>query len=395
MNGNPHVLILPSWYPKSPGDIGGSFFREQAIALKKRGCKVGVLFPQQSSLRNWKETIFQNKGMTCINDTGINTYYVKSINIPKLKNVNKARWLAIGMKLFEKYIKENGLPDILLVLSLINAGFLANEISQKYSIPYVVTEHSTAFARKQVPSKTITELAGVVRNSSKNIAVSDEFKKLLNSIFNIDDWIFIPNIVNDDFFQGDITKYTNHKAFTFINVCLLDTKKRVDLLINAFSVGFKGNKNIQLVIGGDGPVRKTLEALVEEKGLTEQITFLGALTRDQVRRQVSKADAFVLSSEYETFGVVVIEALALGKPVIATRCGGPESIVVPEVGYLVDKNSVEKMAVAMKDLYENKKNFDGVKIRNYCEENFSEKAVTTKLIDIYSEVLDRNKHDAK
>ena len=83
-----------------------------------------------------------------------------------------------------------------------------------------------------------------------------------------------------------------------------------------------------------------LEALVQEKALTEQVTFLGSLTREQVRQEVSEADAFVLSSEYETFGVVVIEALALGKPVIATRCGGPESIVVPSVGYLVEILSV-------------------------------------------------------
>ncbi len=48
-------------------------------------------------------------------------------------------------------------------------------------------------------------------------------------------------------------------------------------------------------------------------------------------------------SEYETFGVVLVEALALGKPVIATKCGGPESIVTPEVGYLISKNSEKEM----------------------------------------------------
>ena len=355
MNDKLHVLIIPSWYPTFSGDIGGSFFREQAIALKKRGCNVGVIYPQLESLRNWKKLIFSGKSSKYINDEGVNTFYSKSINIPKLKNVNKEQYLYFGLSLFKKYIKENGFPDIIHIHSLINAGFLANEISKKYSIPYVVTEHSSAFARKLVTKKAIKKLAEVVKDSSKNIAVSDEFKKLLNNIFNVDDWVYLPNIVNDSFFQEDFSKHENNKIFTFINICFLDKNKRVDLLINAFSVAFKGNKNIHLVIGGDGPVRMALEALVQEKALTEQVTFLGSLTREQVRQEVSEADAFVLSSEYETFGVVVIEALALGKPVIATRCGGPESIVVPSVGYLVEKNSVHEMASAMQHLYENNK----------------------------------------
>ena len=97
------------------------------------------------------------------------------------------------------------------------------------------------------------------------------------------------------------------------------------------------------------------------------------------------SNAFVLSSEYETFGVVLVEALALGKPVIATKCGGPESIVTPEVGYLISKNSEKEMTDALLKLYQNWNKFNSLQIRQYCLENFSEKAVIGELTKIYHE----------
>lgn len=82
--------------------------------------------------------------------------------------------------------------------------------------------------------------------------------------------------------------------------------------------------DLLLEIGGDGPEKTKLEELVTKLGINKNIKFLGQLTRDEVKNKMNEeSSAFVLSSEYETFGVVVVEALALGKPVIATKCGGP------------------------------------------------------------------------
>lgn len=165
------------------------------------------------------------------------------------------------------------------------------------------------------------------------------------------------------------------------------SKKKVDLLINAFAKVFKGQKDIRLKIGGDGSEKNNLIEQAEQLGVSKQIDFLGRLTRDQVKHEVLSADAFVLSSEYETFGVVLIEALALGKPIIATKCGGPESIISPEVGYLVEKNSIDDLARAMSDLFENYGQFESEEIREYCIQQFSEDAVIKKLETIYMDVL--------
>lgn len=385
-----HILIIPSWYPSFPSDINGSFFREQAIALQKKGHKVGVITPAIRSLRDFQGIFKKPYGIKYEKDQGINTYRYHSINhTPKIPFLSKKKWIKLGEKLFKKYIKINGLPDIIHVHSMINAGYLALKLLNQYKIPFVITEHSSAYARKLVSTNKISSLKEVVEKSSKNIAVSGEFKNFLNNIFSTSSWTYIPNIVNDQFLNEKLEKIKK-KEFTFINVCFLDRKKRVDILISAFAKIFKGNHSIKLKIGGDGSEKNNLETLVKQLGVDKQVIFLGKLTREQVKREVAKADAFALSSEYETFGVVLIEALALGKPVIATKCGGPESIVSPRVGYLVEKNSVESMARTMLDLFKNYENFKPEEIRRYCIDEFSENAIIKKLENIYENILTNN-----
>ena len=382
-----HVLIIPSWYPLSPSDIGGSFFREQALALKKRGVKVGVISPCVRSLRSAK--VFQQPfGLHTDIDEGIPTFRYHAINvIPRMEKLFEKMWVMLGMKLFLEYKKVYGLPDIMHVHSLDRAGFLAYAISKKYNIPYIVTEHSTAFARSLISQSKKKRLLSVVSFASKQLAVSQPFSELLNSTFPNSNWIYLPNIVSDKFLLASEAKDKIDSIFTFINICMLTEKKRVENLIKAFSLLSEKYNDIQLKIGGDGVCRNDLEELAIELNIDNKIKFLGALTRDEVFIQINQADAFVLSSEYETFGVVLIEALALGKPVVATRCGGPESIVTDEVGVLVEKNSVPALCNGMEMIYTNRENLDANKIRTYCQKNFSEDAVTDKLLHIYQNIL--------
>ncbi|EMA4456225.1 MULTISPECIES: glycosyltransferase [Citrobacter] len=382
-----HVLIIPSWYPLSPSDIGGSFFREQALALKKRGVKVGVISPCVRSLRSAK--VFQQPfGLHTDIDEGIPTFRYHAINvIPRMEKLFEKMWVMLGMKLFLEYKKVYGLPDIMHVHSLDRAGFLAYAISKKYNIPYIVTEHSTAFARSLISQSKKKRLLSVVSFASKQLAVSQPFSELLNSTFPNSNWTYLPNIVSDKFLLASEAKDKIDNIFTFINICMLTEKKRVENLIKAFSLLSEKYNDIQLKIGGDGVCRNDLEELAIELNIDNKIKFLGALTRDEVFIQINQADAFVLSSEYETFGVVLIEALALGKPVVATRCGGPESIVTDEVGVLVEKNSVPALCNGMEMIYTNRENLDANKIRTYCQKNFSEDAVTDKLLHIYQNIL--------
>ncbi|MEQ9229997.1 MAG: glycosyltransferase, partial [Cyclobacteriaceae bacterium] len=71
-------------------------------------------------------------------------------------------------------------------------------------------------------------------------------------------------------------------------------------------------------------------------GVSDKITWLGELSREQVREEMQRCSFYVLPSRHETFGNVLLEAVACGKPVIATDCGGPRDIVTDEVGVLCE-----------------------------------------------------------
>ena len=382
-----HVLIIPSWYPAQAGDIGGSFFREQALAVHKQGCKVGVIYPQLRSLRDTKSIFTGARGLDITNDEGLHTYRQHGVQwLPKLRRLQARQFVSMGMRLFKAYIKDHGLPDIVHVHSLLYAGGVAAEIKRRYGIPFVVTEHSSAFARGLVSTQQKRSATRWAEAAEIRWAVSGAFAILMARIMSAEKdmaWKEMPNIVHESFLTCDSSAKLPSSNFIFTHISFLNKNKNVDALINAFELVHKKHSCARLVIGGDGPERAALEALSKILDLGESISFKGMLSRTQVRNEMIAMNAFVLPSRYETFGVVLVEAMALGKPVVATRCGGPESIVVPEAGLLVPINDVAAMAAAMCEIMEKQESYDPAQMREYCREKFSEAVIGRKLIESY------------
>ncbi|MEP1030801.1 MAG: glycosyltransferase, partial [Alphaproteobacteria bacterium] len=108
------------------------------------------------------------------------------------------------------------------------------------------------------------------------------------------------------------------------------------------------------------------------------------------RRAMAAADAVVLPSFVETFGVVVIEALSQGAPVVATICGGPEGILTPDSGILVPPGDDPAMARALRDMHGRAASFDRAKLRRDCLETYGHKAVVRQLESIYARVLGKD-----
>lgn len=200
---------------------------------------------------------------------------------------------------------------------------------------------------------------------------------------------YIPNVVNTEYFLPK--KDSSNKDFKFINIGYLDKKKNQILLIRAFAKVFSENKNVKLSILGSGPEQKNLQSEINALNMNDQIKLFGFTPRKQVLEELQQSDVFVLSSKYETFGVVLIEAMSCGLPVIATKCGGPESIVEnKELGVLVENDDIGELSNAMKGIYENRDSYNSDKIRDHVVDNFSEKAVSDKLINIYRKICNEN-----
>src|SRR5439155_26658217 len=100
-------------------------------------------------------------------------------------------------------------------------------------------------------------------------------------------------------------------------------------------VAVAGTDGVRLVIAGDGPERQSLEARAGELGIGDRVTFLGAQPRERILELFHAADATILSSSWENFPHTVVEALAVGTPVLAMEAGGLSEVVQDGVNGLL------------------------------------------------------------
>ncbi|MDU1567691.1 MAG: glycosyltransferase [Clostridium sp.] len=378
-----NILIIPSWYATNSNPTNGSFFREQAMALKEAGHNVIVAFVE---VRLASRDLFSEK-VDIKDDNGIKTYRIIQGKIPKTGNIGTVIAFRRGLIKIIKNLYNRENIDIVHLHSCIWGGIGAVSASRKLNIPLVITEHSSYYSRYRVKMIEKLILRYSFKSANKVISVSNSLREIISKYkSNIE---VIPNMVDCDKVLSIINKKNNlgeEGQFTFLSLCYLKKNKGIDILIRAFSTYFRG-KEVKLIIAGDGPERENLENLSKELGILEQVEFKGALNRDEVYKVMSNCNIFVLPSRFETFGVVLIEALANGKPVISTRNGGANDIVTDENGILVDIDDIEGLGKAMVDLKLNYNKYNEEEIRKSCINKYSKKIITRQLEKVYSELI--------
>ena len=384
-----HILIIPSWYPEFEGDYVGSFFREQAIGISRQNCKVGIIYPELKSLRTLKFRFIPR--LINHDDNGVITYKILWSNwFIKLKSLQINVFKKMGYLLFKKYVEENGTPDVIHAQSIFNAGFLAEYIFDKYKIPYIITEHNSGFYYKNQGFEKFYKQAVEVINKSKNcFAVSANYSKYLNKELKSNKkWKVHHNIVDNSFLSCKINLPIQDK-FIFLCVSRLHKIKNIDLIIKSFKKFNLKYSNSELRIIGVGTELKNLKQLTKEIQIDKKVQFLGKKLRSDIAHEYNSCHSFIYASSFETFGVIFVEAMALGRPIISLNCGSSDEIITDKTGILVKNKSVEDMSKAMIYLFENYSNYDPLKIRNYCKSLFSEKRLSIKMINHYKNVLDK------
>lgn len=388
-----HILWIPSWYPTAEDPIMGIFFKEQAIALMEEGHQVGVIYPEMRPLKQlaWslaKKNRFQ---ITHAVEDGLPTYRLHGWNLfPKMEQIKRQVWIKNSFKLAKKYFKDYGQPDLIHAHSTFWGGMAAHAISKKFSIPYVVTEHQDVFLHGKIFSKDFSScwtkpyINDTLNKASGVIAVSQQLMNCLQSFMH-EQPIVIPNSVDTHFFSLPATR-PEAKPFRFLTVANLIPIKNIELLLRSFQKVREKDPSICLEIVGDGEERARLEAISAQLGLTQSVIFSGKMIeRSLVRKAFHRAHAFVLPSNFETFGVVLIEALSTGLPVIATKAGGPQDIVSEKVGKLISPGNAEELSQAM--LYIRHTPYDSNTIRQHAVHLFDKKKVAASLVTEYQRAL--------
>ncbi|MCC9137106.1 glycosyltransferase [Pontibacter silvestris] len=397
-----NIFVVPSWYPSKDHPINGSFIYEQLVMF----CgiyphvKVGVsLWGQKNEsnllyvkdhLKNIKKLVSANMAeyKTSVLPNLVEYHkptftWTRKINKGNIQNIVRA--CVTNLKRFES---DFGNVDVIHAHCGYPGGYIAMEISKQLAIPYIITEHLGLF-----PSSLVTDKRGCILPlylkpylfSEANIAVSPFHATELEKA-SIPKVQVIANFIDESSFKLAEPQDKNGQEFLFFTLSKIASSKGTDQLLYAIKNVVQQKKHVKFKIGGDGPHSDSFKRLASFLKIEKHVEWLGEIPRDQAVAEFQKCDAFVLPSIYESMGIVYIEALACGKPIIATKCGGPESTVTQFNGLLVDKNNVEELSKAMLYLLDNYGRFNTQQIRNDFLERFSSNAVVPKLYELYSKI---------
>lgn len=282
-------------------------------------------------------------------------------------------------------IKTYGKIDIIHAHVSYPAGFIASILSREFGIPYVLTEHMSPF-----PFSTMTrngrpraEIDQAFNNASATIAVSTALAASIRS-FGYAAPVVIPNLVDE-------TRFTPAAPapgkFKFLTVCGISAQKGIGELLNAIALWNPSPDEVEFHVCGDGPLRADYEAMAHQLRIADRVVWYGQVNREAMPGIFRDSHAYVMPSLHESFGVVFGEAIACGKPIIATRCGGPEDIVNAANGLLVDVGDSIGLSEAMRSLKGNWSEYNPNAIRRDFIRRFSREAVGGKLTAMYKKIL--------
>lgn len=381
-----HIMAIPSWYASKENKVHGSFFKEQFKALDEAGFKVSVAYNEIWPITKFGK-MHEKRKFNFEVDENLNTYRYKDYNyFPKnplmFKSFNRRM-----DKLYQAIVEKEGKVDIIHAHSCFWGGIAGAYISEKYNIPLVITEHSSLKYAKYAKQSYKKYIFGAYKKADALIAVGSGLKKEIQSYVDRDVEV-IPNMVDLELFN-EVLENDNNESFNFFSCAFLEEGKGMNDLIAAFANAFK-DEDVILRIGGDGSMKENLQSQINELGMEKQITLLGALSRKQVAEEMKNCHAFALPSEHETFGVVYIEAMACGRPVIGADNGGAEDIIRDYNGIIAKKRNVLSIQKALVEIKENYNIYDRNLIRKKAVINYSKDVLVEQLKGVYDKVYGIN-----
>lgn len=376
------ILFVTRGFPSETDPMSGNYEAVQAKAIAAKGHDVSVIAVRWRNLLH----IFCSKRVNLRVVDGIRVFEcdrlklsIPHVYFPKIELLVQ-QWQF--KRVYRKCIREIGTPDIVHA-HIIMCAAPAIYLKQELQLPFVITEHwSRVFEENTL--KRVMNMIPAYHVADMVICVSNALSYNLQQKCGLHS-VVINNMVGNEFFR---TRRIERKGdtFKFIAVGAMRKVKRFDLLIEAFA-SCQFPENVELEIVGNGVERPLIERKIKEFNAYNRVKLLGTKTPSEISDLLCQADCFVLSSRLETFSIVLIEAMAKGLPVIATKCGGPETFVRPEDGLLVEKESVDGLMTALKYMKTHSHEYNSEEIRQHCYDHFSQDVIANKIIDIYKQVI--------
>ena len=343
------VLFLTPWYPSDTDAMSGLFVQKHVEAVRAQGAEVRVIFSQ-----GWRDTWNQ--------------------------------WRAIE--------REGWLPDVVQLNVIQKQGLLAFWLKRRFSIPYIIIEHWSGYLPENGQFRQMSSLQKrfyqrIASQAEMILTVSSALQRAMQSNgIEAKSWGTIDNVV-DEFFKFSEFRSQHSEKKTMLHVSCFDEKaKNVKGLLRAAKMLSERRQDWSLVLVGTGvdyrDVRAYADALEIPEGL---LRWTGELTPQEVANEMHRADALVLSSRYETYGVVLAEAATARLPILSTPVGIAEEVADLIVPQEVAVSKPGRFAEFIETILFHQERLDPKP--NRCE-RFTAERIGQHLMDIYDSCLHRD-----
>lgn len=372
-NDRKHIIFLARWYPHRYDPMLGLFVQRHAEAAALYN-DVSVIYVHPDDNLTQKFDI--------VTDSSIN--HVSTIRVYYKKSKSKIISLFRFFKANKLALKRLPQPDIIHVHILTRLGLIALWQKIIHGTPYIITEHWSRYLPGNDFNgffrKSLTKI--VVKHASAITTVTDILAKAMQSHgLHNRNYTIVPNVVDVNMFKPQPHNNTVPKIVHIS--CFENKSKNITGLIDALGILESKNIAFQCIFIGDGIDFQMIKDYSKKLKHQENIRFTGVLEGSELVGELASGDFLVLSSNYETQGVVLLEALACGLPVVSTNVGGIPEIVNDSNGILVPPQDPEQLADAMQKMLQTYHNYDVNALRDSIIKKFSNETVGKLLDSIY------------
>lgn len=381
-----NILMITKWYPNKEDPQLGVFIQKHAKAISLLD-NITVLYAY--GISNQKEkyrTEYYQHG----NLNEVIVYYKKATeNFSSV--INGYRYCKSITNAFSFYRKKNQSRKIDVIHSYIflRAVLIGKYLSFRNKVPLVISEQWSGYATGKFAeySRLKRWLISWLCKSSGGLSMVSQFlqTKMHSSNLKNSNEAITPNVIEKTFFSerkiGDIVQ-------VLLVADLVDEIKNISAVIRIVAKVKDEFPNFVLKIIGQGRDKEILLKLTESLNLVNDIViFEGLKTNEEVYEYLKECDFLVMNSRFETFSLICVEAMSCGKPVLATRCGGPESFVTEANGILISVDDDQELMNKFIYMLKNYSSFNQLEIRNSVEKKFSQQSVAAIFHQFYLDAI--------
>jgi glycosyltransferase involved in cell wall biosynthesis len=410
MPGARRVLVLSHMYPHPEQPGSGPFILEQVQALRRAGVDARVVCGRPAYLASLREprkwlywiprialgfvryarSLLASRGSWWLHE------HVPVRYVPYL--VLSGQWshawtYRLALRIGCADLRQGFAPEVLHAHTGYLDGSAARSLGRAWGLRYVATEHtgpfSTLMDNPVVRWTTVRALSDAAVLVSVSRALEVEILKHVRTPRGTR--VVVPNVVDGDRFQVTRQAPGSADAPRLLFVGFFVPVKNLPLLLDAFELVLAQRPRATLTLVGGGESAADTQAVhgdIARRGLQHAVRVLGFVDRDEVARLMrEECDMLVLASRTETFGCVAAEALSSGRPVVATRCGGPEDIVTDDsMGALCENHDPLALATAILRTADKLPAWDPQRLGASARERFGGASVAARLQRIYEGV---------